>query len=80
MEQLYSIEDVAKMMGVSWVTIYRQVAFCQDCGKKINTCMCEEFNPSIKALNASGSKKNIKWRIPMSLLEKELKKRVRKIR
>lgn len=78
MEQLYSIEEVAKMLGVSYITIYRQVAFCKNCKKKIHSCTCDEFKPALKAYNVSGEDNHIKWRIPISLLEKELERRTRR--
>lgn len=80
MEQLYSIKELAKMLGVTYITIYRHIAFCQTCVKKYNQCQCSEFNPIIKAFNISGKDSKITWRIPLSAVEKLLNKRVNKIK
>lgn len=74
MEQLYSIDEVAKILGVGYEMTYRMVSQCRTCGKNYSKCKCKEFNPRIKAKKINESNQKIVWRIPLSLVEKEISK------
>jgi len=75
-KDLFTLKEVAKLLGLAYITVYKRVAYCKVCKEIFSKCNCPEFTPKIKAVNIGEDSKNT-WRIPKSeineLLERNIK-------
>ena len=63
-DKLYTVEEAAELLKVSYQFIYLSLTKCKNCNKSKRICTCGNFEPSIKGIDISKeNSKRSSWRI-----------------
>jgi len=73
MQRLYRLSQVAKILGLSYGTIYRYCFKCCNCEKSVKQCNCNKKETILHPLNI-GLKRS-QWRVSEKEIKNFLKKR-----
>lgn len=73
-EKLLTPLEVSKILGVSWITVYRYINQCRKCHNYRGVCKCEEPEFTMKANNISLGLQS-RWRISTDELKDYLERR-----
>jgi hypothetical protein len=68
---LYTPEEVAKILKVNYMYVYKMLNYCCNCRKTKTKCKCDDYETTMKGVDIRGkNSKHAIWRVP----EEEIKR------